>query len=132
MGLYLLDTDAIIDYLNGVRASVAFVQELYENGNRLCTCDIVIAETNAGLTPKLEGQAEELLMTLAYLEMSRDAARQAGIWRFTHAQQGQQLAITDCLIAAMAWQHQANVVTANIKDYPMSEIEVIALPKAGS
>jgi predicted nucleic acid-binding protein len=67
VALYLLDTDAVIDFLNGVAGSVAVLQ----------------------------------------------------------------LSTTDCLIAAIAVEHQAQLVTGNRRDFPMPEITVVPLPRPG-
>jgi predicted nucleic acid-binding protein len=129
MTRYLVDTDGIIDYLNGFAPTVTLLRELYERGDELCTCDVVLAEVYAGLHPHEIARAERLLTTLTFLSTSADAARQAGIWRYQFARQGRQFATTDCIIAAVAGDHGAIVLTRNTDDYPMAEVNVVALPR---
>jgi predicted nucleic acid-binding protein len=126
---YLLDTDVIVDWLKGVRTSVETLLELYAHGHALCTCSVVIAEVYSGLGADVMERGERLLNALHYLSTSPVAAKQAGVWRYTFASQGRTLAVTDSLIAATAHEHQASVVTGNVRDYPMREIEVIPLPR---
>lgn len=127
---YLLDSDSIIDYLKGFSSSVSFIAEIDRQGEVLATCDIVIAEVHAGLYERDRTAARELLATLAFLPSSRASASRAGDWKFAYARQGQALSLADCLIAAIALEHGAEIVTANIRDFPMPEVTVLPLPRA--
>lgn len=134
MTLYLLDTDAVIDFFKGFPSSVDLIQKLFRQGGTLCTCAVVVAEVYAGLHPSERTQGAELLGSLRFLETSSGAAKQAGLWRYAFARQGVQLATTDCLIAAIAHERDATLVTGNTDDYPMSELRAMPLPRrqAGS
>jgi predicted nucleic acid-binding protein len=126
--LYLLDTDAVIDFFKGFPASVELIQQLFQQGETLCTCAVVTAEVYAGLNPNERSRGEELLRALRFFATSRGTARQAGLWRYAFARQGVQLATTDCLIAAIAHERGATLVTGNMDDYPMPELSRIRLP----
>jgi predicted nucleic acid-binding protein len=108
---------------------VAFIQGLHQRGETLAVCDIVIAEVYAGLHPQDRPKAAVLLNTLTFLPTTPTIAQQAGEWRYTFARQGTQLAASDTLVAATAYIHQATIVTANVKDYPMKEVTVLPLPR---
>ena len=129
VALYLLDTDAVIDFFKGFPSTVALIQDLFHQGETLYTCAVVVAEVYAGLKPTERDRGQELLGSLRFFATSPGAARQAGLWRYAFARQGVQLATTDCLIAAIAQAHQAAVVTGNADDYPMPKLTVIALPR---
>ncbi len=129
MTRYLLDSDAIIDYLKGVAATIALIRQLGQQGHQLCTCDVVECEVYAGLPPAQRAQAEQLLDALEYLPIPRRAARQAGDWRRDYRTRGIQLATSDCLIAATAHEHGAELVTRNLKDFPMPELTIVPLPQ---
>jgi tRNA(fMet)-specific endonuclease VapC len=130
MTRYLLDTDCLIDHLKGVRSTIAFLHELSQRGEIFCTSAVVLAELYAGLHSGDQARAEQFLTTLEYLPTSADAARQAGAWRYAYAGRGQRLSLTDCLIAATTAQHQARLVTGNVKDFPMPEANLLPLPRA--
>ena len=130
MGRYLLDTDAIIDYLLGIPGSVTLIQEIHERGDTLCVCDVVIAEVYAGLRPNHREAAEKLLSACTFLPTSAAIAQQAGAWRYDFARKGVQLSTTDTLVAATAHGNDATVVTGNTKDYPMEEITLLPLERA--
>lgn len=127
MARYLLDTDAIVDYLFGIRTSVALIQDLHDRGDTLCVCDVVIAEIYAGLRPQHREAAEQLLSACTFLPTSAAIAQQAGTWRYDFARKGVQLSTTDTLVAATAHAHGAGIVTGNTKDYPMPEIVLLPL-----
>jgi predicted nucleic acid-binding protein len=129
MTRYLLDSDAVMDYLAGGPDSVALIRNLRLQGNELCCCDITVAEVHAGLLPQHRAAGMALLASLTYLPTSFSTAQQAGEWKFTYARRGITLSITDCLIAATALAHQAHLVTGNLKHYPMPEITVLPLPR---
>ena len=131
MSRYLLDTDAVVDYLKGVASTITLIQQLGQQGHQLSTCDVVVCEVHTGLaSPQQRSQAERLLSALEYLPTSRAAAQHAGEWRATYRAQGVQLPATDCLIAAVAHEHGAQLITANLRDFPMPELTVLPLPRA--
>lgn len=129
VALYLLDTDAVIDFLKGFPSSVELIQQLFQQGETLCICAIVMAEVYAGLNPTERSRGEELLESLRFFATSSGAARQAGLWRYAFARQGVQLATTDCLIAAIAHERGATLVTGNMVHYPMPEVRRMPLPR---
>lgn len=130
MSLYLVDTDAIVDYLKGI--SISFLQNLLNQGQTLATSDVVTGEVYSGLRPEHRATGERLMDSLVYLSTSRAAARQAGDWRYAYARRGVSLSLTETLIAATALEHGAVVVTANVRDYPMSELTTLPLPRVAA
>ena len=101
------------------------------DGRTLCTCDIVITEVYSGLRPHERPRAEVFLSSLQFLPASPNAARRAGEWRYDYARQGIQLPTTDCLIAAIAAEYDATVVTGNVRHFPMADVATLALPRPG-
>ena len=129
MTRFLFDADSIIDFLYGVPTTVALLQQLEAQGHQLCTCDVVVAEVSAGLLPQHRAAGERLLAAFEYQPTPRLAAQQAGEWRAAYRSRGVQLATTDCLIAAVAHAHDAQLVTANLRDFPMPEVTLLPLPR---
>jgi len=132
MSRYLLDSDAVINYLRGIVESVTFIQELHGRGEDLCVCDIVIAEVFSGLLPEHREAGERLLSACTFLPTSPAIAQQAGQWRYDFARRGITLATTDTLVAATAAANGATIVTSNVKDYPMPDLPVVPLPRPSS
>jgi predicted nucleic acid-binding protein len=86
-----------------------------------------VAELYSGLPLGASPAMDEFVQALAYWDISWSAAARAGADRYSHARRGSQLSTTDVLIAAVARDQRAVLVTANIKDFPMTDVEVLAL-----
>lgn len=129
MSLHLLDSDSVIDFFAGFAPTVSLLNSLVAQGDKLCVCDIVMAEVYSGLSPADRDRRGAFLAALRFLPTSSAAARQAGAWRYAFARRGQPLATTDCVIAAVAHAHSATLVTGNIRHFPMEEIVILPLPR---
>ena len=129
MTQYLLDADAVIDFFHGIASTMAMTRDLYRQGDTLCTCDVVIAEAYSGLRPTDRDRGAELLASLLFLPTSPEAAAQAGRWRYDFRRLGLQLTTADCLIAAIAHEHRATLITGNTSHFPMPEVELRPLPR---
>ena len=93
-------------------------------GDELGVCPINIAEFYSGLDTNHYARWDAFFHDLKLWPISGRAARQAGSWRFHFKQQGITLATADVLIAAVAQEQRAIIVTDNTKDYPMDEVEL--------
>jgi predicted nucleic acid-binding protein len=129
MARYVLDTDAVIDLLKDVSSTIEVVENLYRQGDTMCTCAVVIAEVYAGLHAADQLRGQRLLESMRFLSTTPSAARQAGIWRHEFARRGTQLATSDCLIAATANENRATLITGNLRDFPMPEVSIMPLPR---
>ena len=123
MTKYLLDTTILIEHLRGKKEAVSFITGLMGQGHRLCVCCVNIAELYSGLNREQGTRAKLLIDALDYCDATTDTAIQAGIYRYEFARQGISLSVTDTLVAAIAKTHGAIIVTANIKHYPMKDIQ---------
>lgn len=128
MARYLLDTTVLIDHLRGQPKTVELMTTLARLGHDLGVCCINIAELYSGLDGEEQGQADKLINSLIYYEISRDVAKLAGGYRFRFARKGIALTTSDTLVAAAAVSNGATLVTANVKDYPMEEVELLRQP----
>ncbi len=130
MDRYLLDSDAVIDYLKGIASSVDLINDIHRRGGILCVCDIVIAEVYTGVRPQDQERTARILQSYHFLPTLEEMARQAGEWRYTYARRGLTISTTDAIIAATAYGHLATVITGNTRDYPMPEVKLLQLPRA--
>ena len=128
MAKYLLDTTVLIDHLRGRQKVAETVIRLARQGHELGVCCINIAELYSGLNDNERAGAEKLIDSLDYYEISKDIAKMAGCYRFEFARKGITLTTSDTIVAAVAINYGAILVTANVKDYPMKEIELLQQP----
>ena len=130
MATFLLDTSVIIDVLNNKRNRPVLLLELLRAGHLLACCPINITEVYAGLRPKEETATEEFLASLKYYPITPQAARLAGLLRRNYGRQGTTLNLGDVMIAAVGIENQLTLLTDNVKDFPMEDLSLYAMPKA--
>jgi len=129
MATLLLDTSVIIDALNDREDRRLLLRGLVEQGNILACCGISVAEVYAGMRPKEEERTTAFLGSLAYFPITFPVARLAGELKRDFAKKGATLSLTDSVIAAVAVQHRVALMTDNVKDFPMRDLELFQLPK---
>jgi predicted nucleic acid-binding protein len=120
---YLLDTTLLIDHANGLPAAVQTVESLFEEPNDLYTCDVVTAEALSGGTDEQRRVIRSMLDVLEYQSTSPDAARSAGESRRLRGADGRR-GIGDALIAAVAHQLDAVIITRNPRDFEQQGVPV--------
>ena len=130
MGTYVLDTTVLIDALAGKARAASLVRELFREQHELCTCCVCVAELYSGLSAGAKDVADRLIGGLAYLDVTADQARLAGNIRYRYARRGIALSITDTIVAAVAMANDATLVTANVRDFPMEELQLLHLPSS--
>jgi predicted nucleic acid-binding protein len=124
---FLLDTTALIDLSKGREPAVSRLKSMIAGGDEVAVCAIQVAEFYRGIPPANRQRWDEFFEALAYWEISRAAATQAGVIRYDFDRTGIVLSLTDTLIAAVALERQATLVTNNLKHYPMKGIQLLAL-----
>jgi len=124
---YLLDTDTLIDFLQDRGETRQRITAMIEAGDEVAVSAIAVAELYSGLSESKRTQWGEWITSLPYWQISREAAKHAGMDRKAASVAGKTLSVTDSLVAAVAREHQAAVLTSNIKHYPMKDVRVLSL-----
>jgi predicted nucleic acid-binding protein len=130
MTRYLLDTDTLIDFSKGREPTRSRILQMIEAGDVLGVCAINVSEFYAGLPEEQRSTWDEFFTALPYWPISREAAIQAGRERYEFSRQGRTVTTADALIAAVARENQATIITSNIKDYPMPGVSLLSLREA--
>src|SRR5947209_3052910 len=118
MSRYLSDTTALIDFSKGREPAFSLVHRFIASGEEVGVSPINVAEFYTGLSPSQYVVWDELFEALILWPISLSAAKQAGRFRYDFARKGVSLSTTDTLVAAVAREQGASVVTNNVKDYP--------------
>lgn len=87
-------------------------------------CAVSVEEIWRGLRLDEAPVARRLFAGLRHAPLGAAEGMRAGTWRREHAEQGITLHQADCLIAAAALGIGARLATANVQDFPQSEVEV--------
>lgn len=122
---YLLDTTLIVDHAHGFPAAMGLLARLYEEGAELYTCDVVTCEALSGGTDEHLEAVAAVLEPLEYVSTSPRAARWAAASRLHRHRDGGKLGLGDSLIAGVAADLGATVVTRNRPDFERQGIEVL-------
>ena len=122
---YILDTTVLIDHLRGREEAEELVDSLALAGHRIGVCCISITELYSGLGQDGRDAAADLTDGLEYYLVSREAAKEAGRYRYEFARRGITLSTTDTLMAATAIAESAILITANARGFPMEEIQLL-------
>ena len=123
---YLLDTTIIADHANGFVPALKLLARLYEDGAELFTCDVVTCEALSGGTDDHLDAVARLLEPLEYVATSLAAARWAAASRLKRHRTGGKLGLGDSLIAGVAAELGATVVTRNRPDIERQGIGVLS------
>ena len=128
MSTYLLDTSVLIDALRGVRGRAEELARLVEDGHLLGCSVLTVAEVHAGMRPRERAATVALLDSLETYDVTRPIADRAGLLRRTWAARGKTLSLVDLLIASTAMESGLILVTDNVRDFPMKELQLYDFP----
>ncbi|MDQ3689501.1 MAG: PIN domain-containing protein [Chloroflexota bacterium] len=124
LSVYLLDTTVLIGYLRGTEEVAPALLQLLAEGHTLATSCVNLAEVERGLRPRERKRGEALMDRLRFLITDREAARRAGRYQADWSQRGRTIHTADALIAGTARTHGAVLVTHNLADFPMRDVQV--------
>ena len=111
----IVDTDVLIDYLRGTEDAVAFIIGHVDD---IKLSSISITELYAGVRPHERTGMEAFLSLFEIVSIDSELARVAGLLKQTYFP-SHGLRIADAIVAATAQQLSADLVTLNIRHYPM-------------
>lgn len=124
---YLLDTTVLIDLSKNRRQVEDRIGKLLAEGEELGVSAITVAEFYAGLHPDQRPEWDRFFASVSFWPPTLVSARQAGVWRHEYRRRGITLKTMDMLVAAVASEAGAILLTANVRDFPMPEIRVTRL-----
>ena len=122
---YLLDTMVLIDHAAGDPVAIALMDRLFEEGHDLYTCDVVTCESLSRGEPADLKHIGALLDALEYVSTTPVAARRAGAARRERHARGGKRVLGDALIAAIAVDLAATVVTRNRPDFERQGVRTL-------
>jgi len=115
--LYLLDTNILIDHLRGISYIAEFLYKAVDNDIELCICDIVVSELVAGMRKSEKDATFALMESFHYIPTTYQVACTAGEIKQKLLQKGQAATLADAMIAAIALEHSATLITNNQKHF---------------
>lgn len=114
--LALFDTDVMVDFLRGHPKAVALINS---HAGAVSLSSIVVAELYAGVKGDRELSILDKLMAVCrILPVTPEIARNGGIHKRDYAK-SHGAGLADAIIAATVEAEHAELMTLNIKHYPM-------------
>lgn len=126
MTLYLPDTTVLIGFGRGRPIETEWMRRALNSADTVISCPVTVAECLAGATLTERRGWQEVFEVLRFVPFDLSDAYLSGTYRYDFARRGRQIALGDSLIAAVARRAGATVVTSNVKDFPMEDIQVKA------
>lgn len=121
---FLLDTNVLIDYLEGIEPRKSFLQKyLFEDV--LYISPVTIAELRPRTSKTDQEKLEEFIHQGKVVYVDLEIGFAAGEYRGQFATKTKKVYLIDCLIAATCKVHNLTLITNNVKDYPMKDIKIL-------
>ena len=114
----LLDTDVLIEHLRGSDAATAIVAEAANQGKAACSV-LTRFELIAGMRSPERHAIRSLLSVLVSLEVTDEISTRAGEMARTYRRSHSSISAIDYLIAATAEVEGADLLTRNVRHFPM-------------
>jgi predicted nucleic acid-binding protein len=117
----LLDSTVAIDYLRGREPAVSLLESIAESDEWLGASELVRFEVLAGARDEEIGRIERFFAALSWIAVDETISRLAGLLsrRFRGSHSG--VEPPDYLIAATALALDAELLTTNVRHFPMIE-----------
>lgn len=120
----LIDTDIAIDHFHRHQAALDYFTRTLNTGETLAISVVTLTELVGGMRPEEQARTELLLDLFAVLDVNQAIGRKAGEY-LNQFRRSHHLELGDALIAATAALTGAELVTRNVKHYPMTDVQVI-------
>ena len=111
----VVDTDVLIDFLRGVSPAVDFVTR---HADAIVISSVSVAELYAGVRVHERETLDTFQALFAIAPVGHELARVAGLLRRDYGP-SPGLRLADAVIAATAQQRNAELVTMNVRHFPM-------------
>lgn len=115
----LLDTSVAIDHLRGLAAAVDLLRLLIGEDETLAASEVVRFELIAGVRDHEVERLEQFFSVLSWIPVNEDIARTAGLLARKHRKAHGGIDDADYVIAATAVVLDAEVLTTNVRHFPM-------------
>ncbi len=112
----IVDTDVLIDFLRGNEKAVTLIDQI---SSQIILSPIVVAELYAGVKGDNEMSVlDNFISVFRIVPIDSEIAKTGGIYKRDFGK-SHGIGLADALLAATAYQENAEIITLNIKHYPM-------------
>jgi predicted nucleic acid-binding protein len=115
----LIDTTIAVDHLRGANEAVQLLEQLVETDEAMAASELMRFELLAGVRPDESEALEQFFSTLIWLPVNEDVTRTAGRLARERRKAHSGIDDVDYLIAATSILHDAELLTTNVRHFPM-------------
>ncbi len=117
----LLDTSVAIDHLRGVEPAVAVLTKIIKADEPILASEVVRFELLAGVRPREVDALELFFSVLSWVPVGEEVARAAAALARNNRRSHSGIDDADYLIAATTLLLDAELLTTNVRHFPMLE-----------
>jgi len=117
----VIDTTVAVDHLRGMEAAVELMTRLVEEDETLAASELTRFELLAGIRPSETDAFEQFCSSLVWLFVDEDVARTGGSLARKYRKTHSGIDDVDYLIAATTIVIDADLLTTNVRHFPMFE-----------
>lgn len=117
----LLDTTVAVDYLRGAQAAVTLLEEITSSPEDVVASELVRFELLAGARDGEVHALERFFSALQWVPVDAEVARIGGSFARRYRPSHAGIDDVDYLIAATALLLEADLLTTNVRHFPMLE-----------
>jgi predicted nucleic acid-binding protein len=115
----LLDTTVAVDHLRGIGAAVDLLNRLLRDEEAIAASEVVRFELLAGVRDPELGALEDFFSALSWVPVDEAVTRTAGLLARKHRKGYGGIDDIDYLISATALVVDAELLTTNVRHFPM-------------
>ena len=115
----VVDTTIAIDHLRGEASAADLLRRLVEEDEILAASEVVRFELIAGVRDHELEALEQFFLAVSWVAVDEDVARAAGVLAREHRRAHSGIDDGDYLIAATALLLDADLLTTNVRHFPM-------------
>lgn len=115
----VLDTSVAVDHLRGAEAAVALLRGFVDGGEDLFASEVVRFELLSGVRNDEVDALERFFSALSWVPVGEEIARAAGALARRHRRSHSGIDDADYLIAATSLLLDADLLTTNVRHFPM-------------
>lgn len=115
----VLDTSVAVDHLRGADAAVTLLSTLIERGEDLFASEVVRFELLSGVRDDEVAALEQFFSALSWVPVGEEVARAAAALAQRHRRSHSGIDDADYLIAATSLLLDADLLTTNVRHFPM-------------
>lgn len=115
----LLDTSVAVDHLRGHPRATTLLEDLLSTDGAIAASELTRFELLAGVRPDEQVAVEAFFSVIEWVPVTEDIVRFAGEYARSYRRSHSGIGVVDYLIAGTASALQADLLTTNVRHFPM-------------